>query len=325
MGEGEGKSVFGGGRRIVITGASGFIGSHLVPALLHYHHEVACILEPGVGNAARGAQVFEGDIVTGAEISKAFAGADAVVHLAARNHVVKETAKDPLAEYRRVNVEGTLNVVRAATSSGVKCIVHLSSVKAIGEESDIVLDEGSPCTPKTPYGISKLESEEVLRTEATRACMRAVILRLPMAYGPRNKGNLPRMIRWAERGLPFPLFQPDNLRSMIYVENVVAGIVAVLKNPPAGVSTYILKDIEDHSTRVVYSAICEELGKKPHFLKVPTAMTKLGGILSDDIRKLSSSFRVSSAKIERETGFIPPVSFEEGISRTVRWYKDSVH
>ncbi|MDA8122935.1 MAG: NAD-dependent epimerase/dehydratase family protein [Deltaproteobacteria bacterium] len=311
--------------KVAVTGSTGFIGSHLVPALLRSDHEVTSIVEPGMEKAVSGTKMFEADISAAAGISEAFAGADSVVHLAARNHVLKETARDPLAEYRRVNVEGTRNVVRAASSSGVKCFVHLSSVKAMGEESKNILDEESPCAPKTPYGISKLESEEVVRAEATRTGMRAVILRLPMAYGPRNKGNLPRMIRWADRGFPFPLFQPDNLRSMVYVENVVAGIMAVLKNPPAGVSTCIVKDKEDCSTRAVYSAICRELGKTPRFLSIPELAVRLGGVLSEDFQKVAGSFRVSSARFEKEFGFTPPHSLEEGIARTVRWYLDSAH
>jgi nucleoside-diphosphate-sugar epimerase len=309
--------------KIAVTGASGFIGSHLIPALQNSDHEVAGIVEPRMGKPIPGVRVFETDISTGAGITEAFSGADAVVHLAARNHVLRETSRDPLTEYRRVNVEGTRNVIRAAAGSGAKLFVHLSSVKAMREESESILDEESPCAPKTPYGISKLESEEVVRAEATRTGMRAVILRLPMVYGPRNKGNLPRMIRWADRGLPFPLFQPDNLRSMIYVENVVAGIMSVLKSPPAGVSTYIVKDKEDNSTRTVFSAICRELGKLPRFLPIPELAVRLGGILSEDFRKVAGSFRVSSAKIEKETGFVPPYSLDEGIARTVKWYKDS--
>ena len=153
--------------------------------------------------------------------------------------------------------------------------------------------------------------------------MRAAILRLPMVYGPRNKGNLPRMIRWADKGLPFPLFQPENMRSMVYVGNVVAGIVAVLKNAQKGATTYILKDREDYSTRTVYGAICRELERKPRFVPVPAWVVRFGGMLSEDFRKLTGSFRVSSARIERDLGFSPPFSLEEGIARTVAWYKGS--
>jgi nucleoside-diphosphate-sugar epimerase len=309
--------------RVAVTGATGFIGSNLVPELMNAGFEVTATVEAGQEGAALGARAVSVDISTGEGLSVALSGADVVVHLAARNHVLRETERDGLAEYRRVNVEGTRNVARAAAAAGTKLFIHFSSIKAMGESATDVLDENSPCKPTTPYGISKLESEEVVRSEAGRSGMRAVIVRLPMAYGPRNRGNFPRMIRWADRGLPFPLFQPDNLRSMIYVENVVAGVLASIKKAPEGISTYILKDREDYSTRTVYSAICRELGKPPRFFPVPITLVRLGGMLSDDFRKVTGSFRVSSGKIEKEVGFSPPFSLEDGIARTVDWFKHS--
>jgi nucleoside-diphosphate-sugar epimerase len=223
-------------------------------------------------------------------------------------------------------VEGTRNVVRAAREQGVGLLVHVSSIKAMGEGSGDILDETAPCRPSTPYGISKLESEEVARAEADGTGMAVVIFRLPMVYGPGNKGNLPRMIRWADRGLPFPLVQPDNLRSMVYVGNVVAAVKAVLEAHPAGDAapkTYIVKDDADCSTRMIYSSICRELGKVPRFLPLPAVLGRIAGAVSEDFRKVTSSFRVRSAKIREEIGFVPPVSGEEGIARTVRWYKRS--
>jgi nucleoside-diphosphate-sugar epimerase len=325
MGEIEGTCQTGRPRRIVVTGATGFIGSHLVPAFLKAGCEVACIVEPGATGVIAGAQSYSFDIGSAAEMSAAIPGADAVVHLAARSHILDETAKDPLAEYRRVNVEGTRKVIRAAAATGARLFIHFSSIKAMGESSADVLDEDSTCLPMTPYGISKLESEDVVCSEAGSSGMRAIIVRLPMAYGPRNQGNLPRMIRWADRGLPFPLFQPDNLRSMVYVGNVVAGVLAFLKEAPEGVSTYILKDREDYSSRRIYSVICRELRKTPRFLPVPAIMVRVGGMLSEDLRKLAGSLRVSAAKIEKVIGFVPPFSLEEGIERTVEWYKHSDH
>jgi nucleoside-diphosphate-sugar epimerase len=311
--------------RVVISGATGFIGSHLIPALVGTDREVRCIIEPGLKGDFAGAKMHSADICSYQAIHAVLPGADAVVHLAGRTHILKETSTDPLAEYRRINVEGTRNIVRAAAASGARLFIHFSSIKAMGESSDGILDEESPCAPKTPYGISKLESEEAVRFEAGRSKMRAVIVRLPMAYGPRNKGNLPRMIRWADRGLPFPLIQPDNLRSMVYVENVVAGVLALLEGAPKGVSKYILKDSEDYSTRKIFSTICRELGTPPRFLPIPQTMVRLVGILSEDIRKVTGSFRVSAAKIKRDFGFAPPFSLEQGVARTVEWYRRSVH
>jgi nucleoside-diphosphate-sugar epimerase len=310
--------------KIVVTGAMGFIGSHLLRELDSHENKIVALTDPYLSSVIDGVENFSVDVTSGRGLGAGLSGADGVVHLAARNHVIKETEKDPLSAYRYVNVEGTRNVIRAAVEAGAQWFVHFSSVKAMGEGGDAVFNEDSLCHPSTPYGISKLESEEAVREEAVRSGMRAVILRLPMVYGPGNKGNLPRMIHWADRGYPFPLFQPDNLRSMIYVENVVAGVLALIKKAPEGISTYILKDREDYSTRTVYSAICRELGKSPRFISFPEPLVRLGGIVSEDFRKITGSFRVSSGKIVKDLGFTPPFSLEEGIARTVQWYKRSV-
>jgi len=326
MGESEGAGQGASHGRIVVTGASGFIGSHLVPAFAGAEFETVCILEPGAENPFVGARTFPADICTARGLTEALTGAKVVVHLAARNHVLRETAKDPLSEYRRFNVEGTRNVIQAARKQGVGLFVHLSSIKAMGEGTGGILDETAPCLPSTPYGVSKLESEEVVRAEAGGTDMAVLIFRLPMVYGPGNKGNLPRMIRWADRGLPFPLVRPDNLRSMVYVGNVVAALIAAVGASPAADAaprTYIVKDEADCSTRMVYSSICRELGKAPRFLPLPVALGRIAGVISEDFRKVTSSFLVSSEKIREELGFIPPVSWEEGIARTVRWYKRS--
>jgi nucleoside-diphosphate-sugar epimerase len=290
--------------------------------LISAGHEVVGIDRRGTSLDPRVAVVAV-DVSSGEGLTDVVAGADAVVHLAARNHVLRETAKDPLTEYRRVNICGSRNMAREAARAGVKMFIHMSSVKAMGESSDRVLDEQAVCVPRTDYGISKLESEQAVREEAERGGMAAVILRLPMVYGPRDRGNLPRMIRWADRGLPFPLAQPDNLRSMVYVENVVTGILAILGLPLQGVDTYLLKDREDYSTRSLYGSICHALRKRPRFLPIPAWVVGVGGRLSEDFGKITRSFRISSAKIEKELGFRPPVSMEEGIERTVKWYLDS--
>jgi nucleoside-diphosphate-sugar epimerase len=313
--------------RIAVSGATGFIGSHLVAELAKRNHTVTGTIEMGQGEPVTSGGLVPVDIASGKGVEEALREADVVCHLAARNHVLKERALDPLAEYRNVNVEGTRYVARAAVRNGARLFVHFSSVKAMADESgDVPLVEETPCKPKTPYGISKLESEEAAREELAGSGTALVVLRLPMVYGPGNKGNLPRMIRWAQRGLPFPLFLPENLRSMVYVGNVVAGVNAVLNSHAAGFTgdtTYILKDELDCSTRMVYSSICRALGATPRFLPLPSALVRFGGRISEDFRKITSSFRVSSAKITRELRFSPPVPLEQGISETVRWYERS--
>jgi nucleoside-diphosphate-sugar epimerase len=312
--------------KIAVTGSTGFIGSNLLPALISQGHKIVALTEPGVRTAINGVNYFPVDVSSGEGLTGCLEGIEGMLHLAARNHVLKETEKDPLSAYRYVNVDGTQNVIRAAVQAGARWFIHFSSVKAIGEGGDTVFDENSPCRPATPYGISKLESEEVARQEAEESGLQVVIFRLPMVYGPGNKGNLPRMIRWADRGLPFPLVQPDNLRSMVYVGNVVAAVKTVLEDHPAGGATprtYIVRDDADYSTRMIYSSICRALGKVPHFLPLPAVLCRFAGVISEDFRKVTTSFQVSSAKIREEIGFFPPVPGEEGIARTVRWYKRS--
>jgi len=311
---------------VAVTGSDGFIGSHLLPFLSSRGYRCAALTERGLRPGGDGAGRFPVDVASGEGLAEGLKGSEVVVHLAARNHVLKEREKDPLAAYRRVNVEGTRNVLRAAVRAGARWFLHFSSVKSMGEGGDAVFDEESPCEPSTPYGISKRESEEVVRRVAEESGIGAVIFRLPMVYGPGNLGNLPRMIRWADKGLPFPLVQPDNLRSMVYVGNVAAAVISVLESHCSGKmprGTYIVKDEMDYSTRMIYSSFCRELGKTPRYLPLPAVLGRIAGAISEDFRKVASSFRVSSAKIREEIGFVPPFSGEEGIARTVQWYKRS--
>ena len=278
--------------KIAVTGSNGFIGSNLLPVLISRGYRVVALTEPGLRPAIHGVDCFSVDVSSGEGLANCLKDVEGVVHLAARNHILKETEKDPLSAYCRVNVEGTRNVIRAAVQAGAGWFIHFSSVKAMGEGGEAVLDEDSPCKPSTPYGISKLESEEAVRRVAEESGIRAVIFRLPMTYGPGNLGNLPRMIRWADRGLPFPLVQPDNLRSMVYVGNVVAAVIAVLESLCSGKmkqGTYIVKDETDYSTRTIYSSICRELGKSPRFLPLPALLGRFAGAISEDFRKVTSS------------------------------------
>jgi nucleoside-diphosphate-sugar epimerase len=194
MGDGEGGWKGSNKERIVITGASGFIGSHLVPAVVGADHEIACILEPGAKNLLVGSRTFSVDITTDRGLSDVLIGAKVVIHLAARNHVLQETVKDPISEYRRINVEGTRNVVRAAKKQGVALFVHFSSIKVMGG-TGAFLRNGSPAF--YPYGISKMESEEVVGPRWTGWRWRGII-RLPMVMG-REQGE-PSARSWADRG-----------------------------------------------------------------------------------------------------------------------------
>jgi nucleoside-diphosphate-sugar epimerase len=309
---------------VAVTGAEGFIGSGLVPVLSASGHSVRPLVHIGKGRLSTQEKAGEVDIATGEGLEGAFRGADVVIHLAARN-IRRNGSSTRLAdEYRQVNVEGTRNVVRAARTAGVRLIIHASSTKAMGEESGTTLDEDSPCMPRTPYGVSKLESERVVTEEAAGSAMGAVILRLPQVYGAGVGGKFLRMLRWADRGRPFPIIRPERPRSILYLGNLAAAVVALLESPVSPFSIYLLKDREDVSFRTLYSAICAGFGKTPRFIKVPSIGVWFGMILSEYVRNIAGSFQVSSAKFEREVGFSPPHSLEQAISETVERYRRSV-
>ena len=308
---------------VAVTGAEGFIGVRILPALSAAGHTVRPLGHRKQGRMSNGKEAAAVDVTTGEGLETAFEDVDAVIHLAARNLRKDGTSPGSVADYRRVNVEGTRNVIRAAGTAGVRLFIHASSTKAMGEESESILDEESPCTPRTPYGVSKLESERVVREEASDSSMAAVVLRLPPIYWAEVRGNFLRLLRWADSGRPFPITKPEGVRSILYLENLSAGVVALLAGPVSPFSIYLLKDREDVSFRALYSAICAGIGKAPLFVTVPSVAVWLGRGLSGNVRDVAGSFQVSSAKFEREFGFSPPHPMEEAVSEMVKWYRRS--
>lgn len=304
--------------KIVVTGATGFVGSHLVPALRATGVDVTGVVRPGRVLPWPDVPLCSVDIVSGVGLEKAFDGADAVIHLAARNHVLREKDPDPLARYREVNVDGTLNVVRAAMRAGVPLVVCASSVKAVAEESSVLLDEESPCHPTTLYGISKLEAEAAATAEVAGSGTRLVILRFPMVYGPPGAGNLPRMIRWARAGRPFPVFLPDAIRSLLFVGNLTAALECVLQPSFEGRGVYFVSDGEDVTVRRLHELVCLSVGRPANLWPVPAPFSRLASFLSEDVRRLASPFRVDSSRFRRDAGFVPPFRVEEGVFATVK-------
>jgi nucleoside-diphosphate-sugar epimerase len=272
--------------KVVVTGASGFIGGHLCTALGAAGHEVAA--------------------------SALLEGADAVVHLA---NVAHRRADE--AELRRVNVEGTARLAREAAAAGVRRFVYLSSVKVHGEESaGTPLREDSPFAPQDAYGRSKLEAERVLAGAA--GAMETVILRPPLVYGPRVKANFLALIRAVARGWPLPLASVGNRRSLIYVGNLVDAILRCLEAPAAAGRTYLVSDGRAVSTPALCRALGTALDRPARLFACPPTLLEL----LPPLRKLTQSMEIDDAAIRRGLGWAPPFSFEYGVQETVRWYRE---
>jgi nucleoside-diphosphate-sugar epimerase len=310
---------------VAVTGASGFIGRVLVDALAKGDRtSVRACYRSLPEQPPRFASAYEvGDVVDGDRWGPALAGATAVVHTAARVHVMQESEADALAAYRRVNVEGTLRLARAAAAAGARRFVFLSSIKVNGESTPIdrpFTAEDAPA-PQDPYGVSKREAEEELRAFASASGLEIVILRLPLVYGPGAKGNLERLMRLVARGTPLPLGRIANRRSMIGLANLASVVATCVTHPGAANRTFLLSDQEDLSTPELITAIGKAMGKRPLLIPVPSAALRLAGALTGrgaEIDRLSGSLRVDGTPISAATGWHPSVPVRDGIAEMVK-------
>jgi nucleoside-diphosphate-sugar epimerase len=312
---------------VLVTGANGFIGK----PLLNIIKKCDRFLAKGVVRRAVDSQ-DEGLVVPlldgSTDWRSNIGGIDAVVHLAARVHVMEDAAADPLAEFRKVNVEGTLALARQAAEAGVRRFVFLSSIKVNGEQTQT----GRPYTPNDspkptdPYGLSKCEAEAGLQRIAERTGMEVVVLRSVLVYGPGVKGNFLSMLRWLRKGLPLPLGAINNVRSLVALDNLVDLIVTCLHHPAAANQTFLVSDGEDLSTTMLLKRIALAMGIKARLIPVPASILQAGARLlgkGDVARRLCGNLQVDITKTRQLLGWSPPVSVADGIVRTVRWFNSA--
>lgn len=308
---------------VLVTGASGFVGCALCRAIIGRRS-----LRISVRNKASNKWPDEIDVVE-ASLSprqdwiSALTGVSVVIHCAARVHVMNEKSSDPLAEFRRVNVEGTLHLARQAAASGVKRFVFLSSIKVNGEQTQ----DNSPFTadqrpnPGDPYGISKMEAEDALRSLAKLTGMEVVIIRPPLVYGPGVKANFLSMLRWLKRGIPLPLGAvTDNKRSLVGLDNLVDLIVTCIDHPRAANQTFLVSDGESLSTTALLKRMGVALGRPARLISVPVPMLVLGASLlgkSGVMQRLCGSLEVDISKTQEFLDWGPPISIDEELRRTV--------
>ena len=308
---------------ILVTGASGFVGRAL------------CDLLAASGRAPRKAArrppanapdtVATGDIGPDTIWKAALEGVRCVVHLAARTHVLRESAAGPLSEYRRINVQGTERLAREAVASGVKRIVFLSSVKVNGERTlaHPYTEDDAP-QPEDAYGATKQEAEQVLARFAAEAGLEVVVLRPPLVYGPGVKGNFLRLMNFVARGIPLPLGSVDNLRSLVYVENLVDAITRAIDSPQAAGRIYLVSDDEDVSTPQLVRTIAGALEVGTRLFPFPPRLLQMAGSLlgrGGEVSRLTGSLQVDSSRIRRELAWSPRFRLAQGLAETARWYR----
>ena len=253
-------------------------------------------------------------------------GVEVVIHLAARVHVMKDTSVDPLAEFRRVNVQGTENLARQAVRAGVRRLVYVSSIKVNGEgtSGSQGYSERDTPAPQDAYGISKWEAEQALHRVAQETGLEVVIVRPPLVYGPGVKGNFISLLAAVGKGIPLPLASTDNARSLVYVGNLVDALIACATHPAAAGQTYLVSDGAPVSTATLVEKIAGALDCRSRSFYFPPVLMRAAAALlgrSAQIDRLFGSLRVDDEKIRRELGWIPPYTLEQGLRATAEWYR----
>jgi len=290
---------------ILLTGATGFVGKAAVRRLLaddESQRVVVAVRRDGWQWPEQVLPRVTGDLEPATDWSLALNGVSAVVHCAARVHVMHDTAAHPLTAFRAVNVEGTLNLARQGAAAGVKRFVFISSVKVNGEATLA----GQPFTaddapaPLDAYGVSKMEAEQGLRQIALQTGMEVVIIRPPRVYGPGVKANFAAMMRWLKRGVPLPLDAIHNQRSFVALDNLVDLIITCLTHPAAANQTFLVSDGEDVSTTELLRRMARAMGRPARLIPVPASWLKLAAALvgkQDVAQRLCGNLQVDISSV----------------------------
>jgi nucleoside-diphosphate-sugar epimerase len=314
--------------RVLVTGGAGFIGHGLCPALQAAGFEVAVSTRhPRDAEKLRGVDVRPiPGVSLGTDWTAALREVDAVVHLAARVHVMRDQAADPLSEFRRVNTEGTLRLAQDAAQLGVARFVYLSTIKVNGEATPPghAFRASDAPAPVDPYAISKLEAEEGLKRIAADTGMDLVIVRPPLVYGPHVKGNFLTLLEKCDRDPWLPLGSIRNARSLVSVGNLADMLIRCLLVPEAAGKTFLVRDGEDLSTPDLIRRTARALGRKARLIPFPPGLLGLAGTLAgraDSVARLIESLVIDDTDTRAVLGWTPPYTVDEGLKATAEWFR----
>jgi UDP-glucose 4-epimerase len=305
--------------KVLVTGANGFIGTYLCRAL-----EAAAAEVVRADRASQPCPVEVGAINGATDWAAALPGVEAIVHLAGRVHILKDTCPDPLAEFRKANVDPTLNLARQAAQAGVKRFVFISSIAVHGLTSDRqpFAPQDVP-DPHDAYGLSKYEAEQGLKEISAKTGLPLVIIRPPLVYGPGVHANFLRLLKLAASGLPLPLGAVRNRRNPVFIGNLCDLILKCLTHPAAAGQTFLVSDDRDISTPQLLRLLAKAMNKKVRLFPMFAPALRIAGNLtghSGEITRLCGSLQVDISHTKELLGWTPPFTLEEGIRETVTDY-----
>lgn len=313
--------------KVLLTGAGGFVGQALLARLAAQDSlELVAVSRRPVSGFPQGVtHALVADIAADTAWVQALRSVQVVIHTAARVHVMTDKVADPLAEFRKINVDGTLSLARQAALEGVRRFIFISSIKVNGEGTLLgePYDSEAMGGPVDPYGISKMEAELGLRTISFETGMEVVIIRPVLVYGPGVKANFLSMMRWLHKGVPLPFGSIDNRRSLVALDNLVDLIVTCIGHPAAANQTFLVSDGEDLSTTELLRRMGMALGKPTRLLPVPKWLIERGAVILGKqalAQRLCGSLQVDINKSRELLGWVPPVSVDEALRRTAEHF-----
>lgn len=311
--------------KILVTGSTGFVGRRFMACA---EERATMIALPSAHDRRahedhRRKSTHLGALSPDTDWSPAVKAIDAVLHLAARVHIMRDEDPDPIAAFRHINTAGTLNLARQAAAAGVRRFVFVSSVKVNGESTapGRAFRHDDVPRPEDAYGVSKREAEDGLRELAAATGMEVVIVRPPLVYGPGVKANFAALVRAVQRGLPLPLGAvTHNRRSFVALDNLVDLLITCLEHPAAANQTVLASDGEDLSTADLLQRLGRALGRPVRLLPVPPPLLRFAASVlgkGDEAQRLLSNLQVDITHTRETLGWRPPITVDEGLRRTV--------
>lgn len=302
---------------ILVTGATGFIGRRLVHVLHSISDiQLTAVIRRRVVLPAKCLKVQ--DLNANTDWSIPLNNQHVVIHAAARAHIMQDEVADPLAVYRRENVDGTLNLARQAAAMGVNRFIFISSIGVNGNVNNHAFTEDQAPNPSDPYAQSKWEAEQGLWEVQRETGMELVIIRPPLVYGPNAPGNFGSLMRWVMKGVPLPLGAIRNRRSLVALDNLVDLIITCVDHPAAANQVFLAGDGKDLSTTELLRGVATAMGKPSRLIPVPQSMLMFGARLlgkRNTAYRLLGSLQVDISKARNLLGWEPPISVEEGLCR----------
>lgn len=285
-------------KKIAVTGASGFIGKRLV----QYNRERYSIASLSLKKQDCNTLDLE--------------GIETVVHLAGKAHQM-EPINDQV--YFDINYELTRRLADRAKHQGVRHFIYISSTKVYGDDIQEELNEQSPCYPSDAYGASKLKAEQYVQSIAGEDFTVAIV-RPPLVYGPEVKGNMIRLLQLADKNYPLPFGNTRNARSMVYIDNLVELINHIIEQKASGI--FLAGDRQPLATDVLIGLIRKGLGKNRRLVTVPGTLRAVIKMVRPALYiRLFGSFVADNTATNKQLGFTPPYTTEEGVADMVNWFK----